>query len=104
MFSSETTIYKVVSPLEKRQMIDEARDVSILLGLGGVNLMQTFKGLTLISLILVIIGAINWGLVGVLGFDLVATLFGGADSLLSRIVYTLVGLAGLQLLTLFAKK
>lgn len=66
--------------------------------------MQAFKGLTLASLILVIIGAINWGLVGVLQIDLIATLFGGADSLLSRLVYTIVGLAGLQLLGLFRKK
>lgn len=103
MFCRETTIYKVVSPLEKHP-IDEARIICVKkLGLGGVNLMQTFKGLTLISLILVIVGAVNLGLVGVLGFDLVATLF-GADSLLTRVVYTLVGLAGLQLLTLFAKK
>ena len=48
-----------------------------------------------LALILVIIGAINWGLIGLFQFDLVATLFGGADSLMSRIVYTLVGLAGI---------
>lgn len=48
-----------------------------------------------IALILVIIGAINWGLIGLFQFDLVATLFGGQDSLVSRIVYTLVGLAGI---------
>jgi len=47
------------------------------------------------ALILVIIGAINWLLVGVLGFDAVAFLFGGADSVFARIVYTLVGIAGL---------
>lgn len=48
-----------------------------------------------IALILSIIGCTNWGLVGLCRFDLVAWLFGGMDSLLSRIVYTLVGLAGL---------
>jgi|SRR5690606_32033680 len=48
-----------------------------------------------IALTLVIIGAINWGLIGLFDFDLVATLFGGQDALLSRIVYSLVGLAGL---------
>ncbi|WP_103108056.1 DUF378 domain-containing protein [Brevibacillus reuszeri] len=48
-----------------------------------------------LALILVIIGALNWGLIGLFQFDLVATLFGGADSLMSRIVYTLVGLAGI---------
>lgn len=48
-----------------------------------------------LALILVIIGALNWGLIGLFQFDLVATLFGGADSLMSRIVYTFVGLAGI---------
>ena len=48
-----------------------------------------------VALLLAIIGAINWGLVGFFRFDLVAWLFGGQASLLSRIIYTLVGLAGL---------
>lgn len=47
------------------------------------------------ALILVIIGALNWGLIGLFQFDLVAALFGGMDSMISRIVYTLVGLAGI---------
>ncbi|NLX69594.1 MAG: DUF378 domain-containing protein [Clostridiales bacterium] len=47
-----------------------------------------------LSLILVIIGALNWLLVGLFQFDLVATLFGGQDALLSRIIYTIVGIAG----------
>ncbi|NLO81656.1 MAG: DUF378 domain-containing protein [Clostridiales bacterium] len=47
-----------------------------------------------LSLILVIIGALNWLLVGLFQFDLVATLFGGRDALLSRIIYTIVGIAG----------
>lgn len=54
------------------------------------------------ALVLVIIGALNWLLVGLLHFDLVAALFGGSASMLSRIVYTLVGLGGLYLIpTLF---
>lgn len=48
-----------------------------------------------LSLALVIIGALNWGLIGLFQFDLVAWLFGGQGSLFSRIVYTVVGLAGL---------
>ena len=48
-----------------------------------------------LTLILAIIGCANWGLVGLFQFDLVACLFGGQGSLLSRIIYTLVGLAGL---------
>ena len=52
------------------------------------------KALDIIALILVIIGAINWGLIGLFGFNLVDTLFGVASAI-SRIVYTLVGLSGL---------
>ncbi|QNB46645.1 DUF378 domain-containing protein [Thermanaerosceptrum fracticalcis] len=52
-----------------------------------------------IALLLVIIGALNWGLIGLFNFDLVAALFGGQTSLLSRIVYSLVGLAGLYSIT-----
>jgi len=48
-----------------------------------------------IARLLVLIGAINWGLIGFFGFDLVAALFGGQLSLVSRIVYALVGIAGL---------
>jgi uncharacterized protein len=50
-----------------------------------------------ISLVLAIIGAINWGLWGLLQFDLVAALFGGQSAPLSRVIYSLVGLAGLGL-------
>jgi len=48
-----------------------------------------------IALLLVIIGALNWGLVGLFEFDLVAEIFGGQDAVGSRIVYSLVGLAGI---------
>lgn len=48
-----------------------------------------------LALVLSIVGCANWGLVGLFQFDLVAWLFGGAGSLLSRIVYTLVFLSGL---------
>ena len=53
------------------------------------------KALNIVTLTLVIVGAVNWGLVGFFQFDLVAALFGGQDAALSRIVYGLVGLAGL---------
>ena len=60
------------------------------------------KPLNLITLILLIVGGLNWGLVGLFNFDLVATLF-GAGSILARIVYVLVGLSALwQLIPLFA--
>ncbi|SMC77026.1 DUF378 domain-containing protein [Sporomusa malonica] len=53
-----------------------------------------------IALILVIVGALNWLLVGLFNFDLVATIFGGQQSFLSRIVYSLVGLAGIYSMSL----
>ena len=53
-----------------------------------------------ISLALVIIGAINWALVGVFQFDLVAYIFGGQAAVVSRIIYTLVGAAGLWCISL----
>lgn len=53
------------------------------------------KALNLITLVLVIIGGINWGLVGIAQFDLVAAIFGGQDALLARVVYVLVGLSAL---------
>lgn len=53
------------------------------------------KTLNLVTLLLVIVGGINWGLVGLAQFDLVAAIFGGQDSGLARIVYVLVGLAAL---------
>jgi uncharacterized membrane protein YuzA (DUF378 family) len=55
-----------------------------------------------VALTLVIVGAINWLLVGVFRFDLVAFLFGNL-SWLSRIVYTLVGLSGLYLISLYGR-
>lgn len=56
------------------------------------------------ALILTIIGAINWGLVGFAKFDLVAWLCGGQTALISRIIYALVGLAGLWCITLLFRK
>lgn len=56
-----------------------------------------------ISLILVIIGALNWLLVGLFKYDLVASLFGGSTTLISRIVYSLVGLAGIWCISLLAR-
>ena len=60
------------------------------------------KALNIITLLLVIVGGLNWGLVGLFDFDLVATIF-GAGSLLSRVVYILVGVSALwQLVPLSA--
>jgi len=53
------------------------------------------KALDMITLILVIIGGLNWGLVGLFQFDLVATIFGGSAGIITRIIYVLVGLSAL---------
>jgi uncharacterized protein len=61
-----------------------------------MNLKEMFylKTLDIVALLLVIIGAVNWGLIGFFRFDLVAALFGDMSTF-SRIVYALVGIAGL---------
>ncbi|WP_062350340.1 DUF378 domain-containing protein [Bacillus kwashiorkori] len=61
------------------------------------------SGLQRIALVLTIIGALNWGLIGFFQYDLVAAIFGGQASALSRIIYGLVGLAGLINLGLLFK-
>lgn len=57
-----------------------------------------------LALILSIIGSLNWGLVGIFKFDLVAWLFGGQASVVSRIIYTVVGLAGLWCISLLFRR
>ena len=53
-----------------------------------------------IALLLTIVGALNWGTIGIFQFDMVAFLFGGQDALLSRVVYSLVALAGVWCISL----
>ena len=60
------------------------------------------KLINYIALTIAIVGALNWGLVGVLSFDLVAFIF-GEMSWMSRIVYTLVGLSGIYLVTFYSQ-
>jgi uncharacterized membrane protein YuzA (DUF378 family) len=60
------------------------------------NNMSTISKL---ALLLVIVGALNWLLVGLFQYDLVASIFGGSNSMLSRIIYTLVGIAGIYSMT-----
>ena len=57
-----------------------------------------------LALILAIIGAINWGLVGIFQFDLVAWIFGGQTAGFSRVIFTIVGLAGLWCISLLFRK
>ena len=61
-----------------------------------------YKGIDYTVLTIVIIGAINWGLIGFFGFDLVAFLFGNM-TWLSRIVYGLVGICGLYMISIYGR-
>lgn len=60
------------------------------------------RGLDYFVLVIVIIGAVNWGLIGFFGLDLISWLF-GSMTLLSRIIYGLVGICGLYMLSLFGR-
>lgn len=53
-----------------------------------------------ICLFLIIVGALNWGLVGLFSFDLVAWIFGGSAAIFSRIIYTIIALAGIWCISL----
>lgn len=61
------------------------------------------KAIHVIALTLVIIGALNWGLWGFFQFDFVAWLFGGDETVISRIVYCLIGISGLWSLGCYSK-
>ena len=66
----------------------------------GADCKMARTGLDRFALILVIIGALNWLSVGLFQFDVVAALFGGMSSIISRIVYSLVGVCGLYSISL----
>lgn len=57
-----------------------------------------------IALLLVIIGAVNWGTIGIFAFDIVAWIFGGQAAIVSRIIYTLVFIAGLWCISLLFRQ
>lgn len=61
------------------------------------------SGIQRFALVLAIIGAVNWGLIGFFRFDLVAAIFGGQAAGFSRIIYALVGLAGLYCISILFK-
>ncbi len=75
----------------------------ILLKNGYTDIDQTKGGMIMldrISLLLVIVGALNWGSIGLFRFDLVSWICGGQDSIFARIIYTLVALAGIWCISL----
>lgn len=60
--------------------------------------------MNILALILVIIGAINWGSIGFFGIDIIASIFGGQASMISRIIFAIVGLAGIWSISFFFKE
>ncbi len=66
--------------------------------------MKELKIMDNTALAIAIIGAINWGSIGLFGVDLVALLCGGQTAVLSRIIYTVVGISGLWCITLLFKE
>ena len=85
MFKNDNTIFKRIM-----------RYISTI-NLGGVKMLDR------IALFLLIVGGVNWGLIGVFKFDLVGWLFGGQGAFISRIVYTLVAISALWCVSLFFK-
>lgn len=65
--------------------------------------MYKFNILDKVSLIFVIIGAINWGLIGLFNFNLIGALLGEPTNLIGRIIYIIVGIAGVDMLTFIFK-
>lgn len=61
------------------------------------------KSLTVVALVLLIVGGLNWLLVGLFRFDLVSAIFGGQEAVLARVVYTIVGICALFALTFIPK-
>lgn len=80
-----------------RETSDSVDDRRVFTKFFGGKKMETLKR---IALGLVIIGALNWGLIGLFEFDLVASIFGGQTAGFSKIIYTLIGLSGLVSLTM----
>ena len=68
----------------------------------GILIMKV-RWIDWIALTLVVLGAINWGLIGFFRFDLLTTLFGSMTHTVSRVMFALVGLAGLYCLTFYGK-
>lgn len=60
------------------------------------------KTINIIALTIVIIGALNWLLIGLFQYDLVAAIFGGQADIISRVIYAIVGIAGLWCLSLYS--
>lgn len=70
----------------------------------GLNSSEEMNRLDRVSLILVIIGALNWASIGIFGFDFISYAFGGQGAAVSRIIYTLVGLAGIWCISLLFRE
>ncbi|WP_333859181.1 DUF378 domain-containing protein [Clostridium sp.] len=65
--------------------------------------MYKFSIIDKVSLILMVLGSLNWGLIGLLNFNVISVLFGEPVNLIGRILYILIGVSGLNMIILFFK-
>lgn len=65
--------------------------------------MYKFKVIDKVSFVLIIIGAINWGLIGLFNFNIVGSIFGTPADFIGRLIYILIGIAGIDMLLLIMK-
>ena len=87
--------------------MQQSNHQNIILRIGNdSDIQSTMEGkrMDTIAMIISIIGSINWGLIGLFQFDLVAWIFGGQDAIISRIIYGIVGLAGLWCVTMLFRR
>lgn len=56
-----------------------------------------------IAILIVVIGALNWGLIGFFQYDLISDIFGGMDAMVARVIYAIVGLAGLYCISMLCR-
>ena len=101
---SETAEIRKILSLAKNFLYIPARGGHDKAYIPGKREGVSLKIIDRIALILVIVGALNWGSVGFFAFDCVAWLFGGQLAAVSRVIYALVGLAGLWCITLLFRE
>jgi len=102
IFNFNHPLYSIIFTIISKHIFTvETNNIGEALINGGITMNN--RALNWVMLTLVLIGAINWGLVGFFQYDLIAGIFGGVSSMASRIVYSIIGLAGLYSLSLYAR-
>ena len=94
------TVSLIIKNFLNLPIISEPACAKLLLTVNPLNKEDETLIMDRLALIITVIGALNWGSIGLFRFDIVAWLFGGQDALISRIVYTVVALAGIWCISL----